>query len=68
MILTADGAGYVEDGRDIFDDDLDAESIAVASKDGTNKKRKKKAVSEQAVKGNLQFLLSNMPSKKKEVF
>ncbi|KAF2880378.1 hypothetical protein ILUMI_25794 [Ignelater luminosus] len=65
-IVDDDGGGYVEDGRDIFDDDLDAESIAAASKEGTNKKRKKKAVSEQAVKGNLQFLLSNMPSKRKE--
>ncbi|KAJ8966094.1 hypothetical protein NQ317_008769 [Molorchus minor] len=65
-IVDDDGSGYVEDGRDIFDDDLDMESIARASAKGKGTKRKKKSVSENAGKGNLQFMLSNMPSKKKE--
>ncbi|KAJ8980710.1 hypothetical protein NQ317_019204 [Molorchus minor] len=61
-----DGSDYVEDGRDIFDDDLDMESIASASAIGKGTKRKKKSVSENAGKRNLQFMLSNIPSKKKE--
>lgn len=69
IILFTDGSGYIEDGRDIFDDDLDSESIAAASALAKEKgsKKKKKAVSANAGKGNLQFMLSNMPSKKKEV-
>nr|CAI5851294.1 unnamed protein product [Callosobruchus analis] len=68
-IVDDDGSGYIEDGRDIFDDDLDSESIAHAQSSGKDKgkKRKKKAVSENAGKGNLQQMLSNMPMKKKEV-
>ncbi|CAH1175786.1 unnamed protein product [Phaedon cochleariae] len=65
-IVDDDGSGYVEDGRDIFDDDLDSESIAQATAKGKGTKRKKKAVSENAGRGNLQQMLSNMPSKKKE--
>lgn len=63
----SDGSGYVEDGRDIFDDDLDTESIAKATAKGKGVKRKKKDVSESAGKGNLHAMLSNMSSKKKEV-
>nr|XP_023025122.1 DNA polymerase alpha catalytic subunit [Leptinotarsa decemlineata] len=61
-----DGSGYLEDGRDIFDDDLDSESIAQASARGKGVKRKKKNVSENAGRGNLQQMLSSMPTKKKE--
>lgn len=58
----------MEDGRDIFDDDLDQQSIAAAAASGNKKgvKRKKK-VAENAGKGNLHSLISNMPTKKKEV-
>lgn len=69
MVFT-DGSGYIEDGRDIFDDDLDSESIAAASALAKEKgsKKKKKAVSANAGKaGYLQYMFSNMPSKKKEV-
>lgn len=63
-----DGSGYVEDGREIFDDDLDSESIAAASVMSKEKhSKKKKSISANAGKGNLQFMLSNMPTKKKEV-
>lgn len=57
----------MEDGRDIFDDDLDEESITQASTKGKGKKRKKKDISENAGKGNIQLMLSNMPNKRKEV-
>lgn len=69
VVYVLDGHGYVEDGRDIFDDDLDSDSIAVASARAKEKggKKKKKAVSANHTKGNLQFMISNMPSKKKEV-
>jgi hypothetical protein len=65
--VTKDGNGYVEDGRDIFDDDLDKESIAVASTSKGKGVKRKKKVAENAGRGNLQFMISNMPTKKKEV-
>jgi hypothetical protein len=65
--VTKDGNGYVEDGRDIFDDDLDKESIAVASTSKGKGVKRKKKVAENPGRGNLQFMISNMPTKKKEV-
>ncbi|XP_045472031.1 DNA polymerase alpha catalytic subunit [Harmonia axyridis] len=64
-VVDDDGSGYYDDGREIFDDDLDSESIANASsKKGV--KRKKKAVSDNIPKGDLKRMLSKMPTKKKE--
>ncbi|XP_967510.2 DNA polymerase alpha catalytic subunit [Tribolium castaneum] len=65
-IVDDDGSGYVEDGRDIFDDDLDHASIAAASSKKNKGVKRKKNVAENAGRGNLQYLISNMPSKKKE--
>lgn len=57
----------MEDGRDIFDDDLDSQSIAQASANKGKGVKRKKNVSENAGKGNIQLMLSNLPNKKKEV-
>ncbi|KAH1004660.1 hypothetical protein HUJ05_005446 [Dendroctonus ponderosae] len=64
-IVDDDGSGYVEDGREIFDDDLDAESISKAAGKGKGVKRKK-AVSDPRSKGNLKCMLANISGKKKE--
>lgn len=63
--IISDGAeGYVEDGREIFDDDLDEESI---QKDRKSKKRDHSGAHKkvEAPKGNIQKMLANMPAKKK---
>ncbi|XP_011864570.1 PREDICTED: DNA polymerase alpha catalytic subunit [Vollenhovia emeryi] len=58
-------SGYVEDGREIFDDDMDEESIQEARKQRHNmagpRKRRKE---EDKKKGDIQSMIRNMPSKK----
>lgn len=55
----------MEDGREIFDDDLDEESIQEAKKQKYNMAgpRKKKR-EEEKKKGDIQSMIRNMPSKK----
>ncbi|XP_044750416.1 DNA polymerase alpha catalytic subunit [Coccinella septempunctata] len=65
-VVDDDGSGYYDDGREIFDDDLDSQSIANASSKNKGVKRKKKAVSDNVPKGDLKRMLSKMPIKKKE--
>lgn len=57
-------SGYTEDGREIFDDDLDEESIQEARKQKHNmvgpRKRRKEEIKK---KGDIQSMIRNMPSK-----
>lgn len=58
-------SGYVEDGREIFDDDLDEESIQEARRQRSSmagpRKRKKE---DGEKKGDIRNMIRNMPSKK----
>jgi len=59
----------VEDGREIFDDDLDEESIAKQSKDKGGRKRKSKNQDDSENSkgsGNIRHMLANMQPKKKK--
>ncbi|XP_075981647.1 DNA polymerase alpha catalytic subunit [Anticarsia gemmatalis] len=63
-----DGTGYVEDGREIFDDD-EIEDTYVASNNkesGRGQKRKARVAPQASAKGNIRNLLGSMPTKKKE--
>ncbi|CAG9782777.1 unnamed protein product [Diatraea saccharalis] len=63
------GTGYVEDGREIFDDDDEIEDtyVPVNNKDsGRGQKRKARVAAEPSLKGNIRNLLGSMPAKKKE--
>ncbi|XP_061936857.1 DNA polymerase alpha catalytic subunit isoform X3 [Apis cerana] len=57
-------SGYIEDGREIFDDDLDDESIQEARKHKITGPKKNKNDNIK-IKGNIQNMLMNMSSKKK---
>lgn len=70
FFLLVDVDGYVEDGREIFDDDLDEESIAKEEKKGRGKKRNRadKSFEEDLPSSNrdIQKMFANMPVKKKK--
>uniref|UniRef100_A0A8D8V3S0 DNA polymerase n=1 Tax=Cacopsylla melanoneura TaxID=428564 RepID=A0A8D8V3S0_9HEMI len=57
------GDGYVEDGREIFDDDIED---VPQDKEKGKKKKNKNVQKPDAKKGDIQKLLANMPTKKKK--
>jgi len=68
--LLDDVDGYVEDGREIFDDDLDEASIVKEEKKGRGKKRSRadKSFDEDHSSSNkdIQKMFKNIPKKKKK--
>lgn len=68
--LLDDVDGYVEDGREIFDDDLDEMSIVKEEKKGRGKKRNRadKSFDDDACSSSrdIQKMFANMPTKKKK--
>lgn len=68
--LLVDVDGYVEDGREIFDDDLDEATIVKEEKKGRGKKRNRtdKSFDEDTPSTNrdIQKMFASMPVKKKK--
>ncbi|XP_044010036.1 DNA polymerase alpha catalytic subunit-like [Aphidius gifuensis] len=62
--------GYIEDGREIFDDDMDPDSIQKNSKEanrlvGPKKRKRDEATKSKNAGGNIMSMIQGMPLKKK---
>ncbi|KAK9497008.1 hypothetical protein O3M35_012802 [Rhynocoris fuscipes] len=64
-IVDDGGTGYIEDGREIFDDDLDEESIE-KSKTVNRGKKRSRDLGPISSKGNIRNMLAGMPTKKRK--
>ena len=73
MFLILDGSGYVEDGREIFDDDDDdygGDAIFTSKKKGKSTSKSKltsRGISKTDSGGTLKRMIANMPTKKRKV-
>ncbi|KAF2357713.1 DNA polymerase alpha catalytic subunit N-terminal domain [Trinorchestia longiramus] len=68
-IVDDDGSGYVEDGREIFDEEDDVDDAIFTSRKGTSKHEKKKKKNNGGTEDgqpSIRSLLSNMPVRKRK--
>ncbi|EFX79893.1 hypothetical protein DAPPUDRAFT_304346 [Daphnia pulex] len=65
-IIDDDGSGYVEDGREVFDDDLDDDNVAQAKGAARGHKKKDLSKGVPGRKNNIKNMLIGMSSKNKE--